>query len=46
MIYKNKALKRNSTFEPEFREPLAGVKRQKGHGELALEQLPEIVDGI
>ena len=43
MIYKNKALKRNSTFEPEFREPLGGVKRQKGHGELALEQLPEIL---
>ena len=43
MIYKNKALKRNSTFEPEFRESLAGVKRQMGHRELALEQLPERV---
>jgi len=34
-------LKRNSTFEPEFRELLDGVKQRRGHGELALELLPE-----
>lgn len=45
MIYKNKALKRNSTFGPEFRELLGGVKQQKEHRELALEQLPEIKVG-
>ena len=43
MIYKNKALKRNSTFEPDFRELLAGVKQLRRVVELALERLPEIL---
>lgn len=34
-------MKRKSTDETEYREPLDGVKRQKEHLELASEQLPE-----
>ena len=42
MIDPDKAKKRSSTFEPDFRKPLGDAKRRKGHWELALELLPQI----